>query len=420
MVKGTFWSLTGAVLSRVLMLAANILVARMLTREVYGELGIIRSTVSMFIVFAGFGMGMTATKYVAEFRYTDPARAGRIMALSGLFTAVTSLIITTVLILFSPWLALHTLNAPHLTTELRIGAVILLISAMNGAQTGALAGFEAFKSIAWVNFWVGLSSFPLFVCGAYFWGLRGSVWALGVNVGVSWVLSHLMLRKETARNSISFTLKNCGLEWRILWSFGIPAMLSSIMVTPVMWLCNTFLVNSTDGYGQMAIFDAANQWRAAIIFIPGMVGQLALPMLSSLNSIKATGSYIKVLKLNLLLSGCAALIVAVPVALASPLIMKSYGAGFESGGLVLACMAASTVFAACNAIVGQAIASQGQMWAGLVFNSLWGLALVSFGYIAVSKGYGALGLALANLVAYLLHSIWQSLYLLLKSHYRKA
>lgn len=402
------------------MLAANILVARILTREVYGELGIIRSTVNMFIVFAGFGMGMTATKYVAEYRHTDPVRAGRVMALSGLFTTVSGLLITSVLIIFAPWLALHTLNAPHLTTELRIGAVILLVSAMNGAQTGALSGLEAFKSIAHVNLWVGLSSFPLFICGAYFGGLRGSVWALGVNVGISWVLSHLALRKETTRHSIPFTLRDCGKEWHVLWSFSIPALLSSLMVTPVMWLCNAFLVNAPNGYGQMAIFDAANQWRAAIIFIPGMVGQLALPMLSSLNSINATGSYIKVLKLNLLLSGCAALIAAVPVALASPLIMKSYGVGFESGGLVLACMAASTVFAACNSIVGQAIASQGQMWAGLLFNSLWGLALVSFGYIAVSKGYGALGLAIANLVAYLLHSLWQSLYLLLKSHYRKS
>ena len=66
--NGAFWSVSGAVASKGMMLVASIVVARMLTREVYGELGIIRSTVNMFVVFASFGMGMTATKYVAELR----------------------------------------------------------------------------------------------------------------------------------------------------------------------------------------------------------------------------------------------------------------------------------------------------------------------------------------------------------------
>ena len=45
----------------------------------------IQSTVGMFGVFAGFGLGLTATKHVAEFRQSDPDRAGRIIGLSGLF-----------------------------------------------------------------------------------------------------------------------------------------------------------------------------------------------------------------------------------------------------------------------------------------------------------------------------------------------
>jgi len=32
----------------------------------FGELGVIQSTVGMFGVFAGLGLGMTATKYVAS------------------------------------------------------------------------------------------------------------------------------------------------------------------------------------------------------------------------------------------------------------------------------------------------------------------------------------------------------------------
>ena len=57
-------------LSRALSLAAAILVARTLGKVVYGELGIIQSTVGMFGTLAGFGMGTTSSKFVAEFRFT--------------------------------------------------------------------------------------------------------------------------------------------------------------------------------------------------------------------------------------------------------------------------------------------------------------------------------------------------------------
>ncbi len=55
----------------------------MLGKEEFGKLGIVQSTVGMFQVFAGFGLGLTATKYVAEFRDSDPAKTGRIIGLSA-------------------------------------------------------------------------------------------------------------------------------------------------------------------------------------------------------------------------------------------------------------------------------------------------------------------------------------------------
>ena len=80
--RGIFWSIGGATISRALMLLAMMLVARFLGKTEYGELGMIQSTVGMFGVFAGFGLGMTATKHVAEYRRKDPERAGRIIAMA--------------------------------------------------------------------------------------------------------------------------------------------------------------------------------------------------------------------------------------------------------------------------------------------------------------------------------------------------
>ena len=90
--RGVFWSMAGAVISRGLMLAATVLVARMLGKTVYGELGMIQSTVGMFGVFAGFGLGLTATKHVAEFRESDADRAGRIIGLANSTASATGIL----------------------------------------------------------------------------------------------------------------------------------------------------------------------------------------------------------------------------------------------------------------------------------------------------------------------------------------
>lgn len=410
MASGAFWSICGAVISRGSMLLASILIARILGREVYGEYGILRTTVNMFLVFAGFGLGMTATKYVAEFRLTDPARTGRILAISGLFATCTGTLVAAVMYMFAPWVATHTINAPHLSGELKVGALVLFLNALNGAQTGALAGFEAFKITAMVNLGVGLASFPILVGGAYFGGLRGAVWALGAIMLVNWLLNHIALRHQVACHNVPFTSKGCFKELPILWRFSLPAVLSGIMVSPVMWICNAVLVNQPDGYGQMGLFDAANQWVAAILFIPGMIGQIVLPILSNLNGLSDRAKYRKIIYYNVILNGGVSFAIALPIAILAPFIMRSYGAKFEQGAPVLVLLCVCSVLISMNNVIGQAIASKSKMWNGLFLNALWATTLLISSFFLIRLGYGAIGLAFANLIAYLLHSFFVTVY----------
>ena len=110
--KGAFWSLAGSIISRGLGLLSGILVARMLGKYDFGRFGMIQSTVGMFSTFAGFGMGLTANKHVAEFRRTDPRRAGRLIVLSSLVAWGTGSLMTIGLVAFAPWMANHTLASP--------------------------------------------------------------------------------------------------------------------------------------------------------------------------------------------------------------------------------------------------------------------------------------------------------------------
>lgn len=58
----SLWSLGGNVVGKGLALLADILVARFLGKDIYGEYGIIRNTILTIGVFSTFGLGYTATK----------------------------------------------------------------------------------------------------------------------------------------------------------------------------------------------------------------------------------------------------------------------------------------------------------------------------------------------------------------------
>lgn len=396
--KGAFWSLAGAVVSRGLMLAASVVVARMLGKTGYGEFGMIRSSVDMFLVFAGFSLGLTATKYVAEFRQSDPERAGRIISLSGATAIVTGGIMALGLFTFAPWLAEHAINAPHLTGVLRIGALILFINALNGAQTGALAGFEAFKTIASLNLSVGLISFPVLVGGVYLGGLTGGVWAIAINLGINWLLNHIALSKEARRYNVPVTFRNCTSELSVLWKFSLPAVLNCFMVGPIYWLCSALLVNQPNGYSEMGIFSAAIQWYVIMLFLPDTLGRVLLPVLSERIGQKDVKQSIRVvtvaMKMNLLM-------VLPPILLAciaSPYIMGLYGESFKGGWPTLVVLLLSAGILAAQTPLDRIVAASGKLWIGLAVNCGWAVVLVVSTLLLV--GFGSLGLAAARVISY--------------------
>jgi len=407
---GAFWSTIGAGLPQALMLVTSIIIARILGREHFGEYGIVFSTVGMFNVVAGFGLGTTATKYVAELRHTDSARTGRIIAMSILVAIGTGLLASVILLCIAPLLARQTLASTHISPYLRIGTGLILFGAINGAQVGALAGFEAFKVIARINLVAGIFSFPLILAGAYFIGLPGALAGQVVAQAVTCLINNLALRKLARESGIPLGYAGCWQERSVLVRFSLPAVLSGIMVSPVNWVCAAILVNQPHGYSEMGIFNAANSWQKAILFIPASIGAITLPILSQLHGANERKEYRKTLAYNVILNGGAALTTFAMVSIFSKVIMRSYGPSFEIGYGVLILLCFSSVLISVDSVIGNAIASANKMWFAFVFNTMWGIAYIAFVFVFVPR-FGAMGLALANVSAYLLHTFWQLLYL---------
>jgi O-antigen/teichoic acid export membrane protein len=400
--KGAFWSLVGTVLSRSLSVVSSVLVARMLGKVGMGELGIIQSTVGIFSAFAGLGMGLTATKFVAEYRKTDPQRAGAMLGLSAWATWVSGTVMMSAMFVLAPWFAQHPLAAPHLTDLIRVGSVMLLLGSVNGAQTGALSGFEAFKTIARVNLACGLLSFPLMVGGAWWLGLLGAVWGLVGSMAVNCVFSHLALRREAAAAGVPLSAKLLPEQWEVLWRFSLPSVLCNVIFGPVTWACAALLVNRPNGYAEMGVFNVTVSWFNAVTFLPGVLAQVLLPLLSS-QAAEAGGRSQKEL---VFLAVKANAIAVIPVALflicLSPFIMSLYGAGFREGWPTLALILLTAVVVAIQGPAAQGVIAAGRMWSLFAMYLGWGVAYLGGTLLLVR--FGSFGLAEALLAAYVLSS----------------
>ena len=383
---------------------ASILVARMLGKEGFGELGIIQSSIGMFGVFAGFGLGVTATKYVAEFREQNPIKAGKIIGLSSIVSLSTGGLMTLALIILSPWLATKTLNAPQLSGLLLLSSPLLLLSAWSGAQGGALAGFEAFRRLAQLNLITGLLNFPLMVVGVYLGGLSGAICGM---VGASLIgcfLNRRALRYEMRKAGVQAVYFVSRSDLQILWKFSLPSTLGGIMVSPIYWVCSAKLVNQPNGYSEMGIFNAANQWYNALLFFPGIIGTVILPILSETSASNKDGNITsRILSVSIFVNALIAIPLTIMICLFSSSIMTWYGKGYSESWLVLVTVACTAGLLAVQTPVGHFIAANGKMWVGLFMNLIWGMAFIIFTDLLIYRG--AYGLALARLLAYLLHAL---------------
>lgn len=400
--RGAFWSFLGTVISQGCGFAATVLVARMLGKEGFGELGVIQNTVGMFGVFAGFGLGVTATKHVAEFRLEDPAKAGRIMALCALFAVGSGGLIALALALLAPWLAANTLAAPHLAELLQIGALLLLFNALNGTQTGALSGLEAFKTIAIVNLWSGLSRFPLMVGGAYLAGVIGAVWGLVVSTGINWLLNHLALRRESRQAGVPFgVFQGCAQEWNVLYGFSLPALLSSAMVTPVQWGGMAMLVNQPGGYAEMGIFSAVLLFKGVMLFLGATMNAPLLAMVAH----EQASSKSRLSRVNMLLTWSLGVFMALPLLSFPELVPLIYGQEFA--GKTATDTYALIVLVTCVIAYKQGLArvliANNLLWWGFFSNLIWGALLLISAYLLVE--WGAVGLAAAYAIAYVFNTI---------------
>lgn len=410
LIRDSFWSVLGTFLSRAVMLVSSILLARILNQVEYGQLGLLRSTLNFFVVFAGFGLGNTTSRYVALNRKDNIGEARRIFDISIIFTFFLALVITTMVYVFAREISQLSFNDVSLYKYLRISSFLLFFAAMNGVIGGGLAGFQDFKSIAKNNLLSSIIQSIFSLIGAFYFGVTGSL----VGFGAGYIYLYLLNKKAVnkcfgyGRACVSF-FSFFSEKKDFLYSFSLPAALSSFLVTPVFWWAKAFMIRYTS-FKEMAFFDVADQWRLVVLFVPSALMQLFLPALT----ISSKNDFQQTLNFNIKMNLFCTLLTAVPVILLSKFILSLYGDAYMSIELFIVVIS-SCLFSSFCSVIGLALASKGKMWISFMFNLSWALYFVLFTIYFVKNNYGATGLGYAVFMSYFLQGLSQFIYFKIKN-----
>ncbi len=397
LLSGVAWSVAAAVVTQGTGFAVSVLLARLLGKAVFGQYGIIQNTVVTFSNIAALGLGVTATRYLARFRDTDPTRAARIAGLCAATATLTGGFFCATLLLCAPLLAQRFFLAPELAPALRAAAAFVFFNTLTAYQVGAFAGLEDFRGLARVSAAQAALWLVLAAVLTHLWSLFGATLSLGLAAFSQFVLSRVMLLREMHRRKISFTYRGALREWRILVSFSLPAAASSLIGALAIWFANTNLVRQTNGFSHMAIVGVGNTLRTLILFAPTLVNRAVAPFLTSMD---AEGvDYRPLFRLNLRVLGLAAAAIAAVISLGVAPILSLYGPAFASGRAVVIVFVWSGVLEVLAVASYQKLFVHGRMWWQLAINVLWGAVLLAIA-APVAHSWGAMGLGIGYLAAW--------------------
>lgn len=408
---GVSWSFVGTLTSKLIVLLAGIACAQILGREAYGEFGLVRSTINMFVALGGAGIGLTASKYIAEYKETDIIKAYHIYRVSQIFSFIIASLLAIATLLFSKQIAEDILEAPQLEHPICVGALLLFITVLNAVQNGALSGFECFKNIAINSFWGSIAEAMFMLLGAFFYGVTGAVLGFGVGFIALYILNirSLQMIFSSVDSPSPWKIQLFHFETSIFTQFTLPATLSSILIMPIYWTVKSALVRE-QGFAELALFEAADQWRLMILFIPTSVSQVILPALAGLKN-KTGEDFWKILKINILINLSVSAFSAIAVVGASPFIMPLYGQSFDNPWPLILLSLSAIPISVAN-VIGLSISSRSKMWEGFALNLVWASLFLFFSFGFLSIGLGASGIALAVLSSYVLHAGYQLFYLI--------
>ena len=384
LIADSFWAIFGNIIGKGLALGAGIIIARFLGKDIYGEFGIIRSTLMSIAIFSTFGLGYTATKFVAEFKNHKPEYLHQILSISKKTTIVVSGLMAIFLFLGATFIAEKILEAPHLVYPLKLTSIWIIFNAFSTLQIGILAGFGDFRGIAIVNTVTGITTFILSIIFTFNWQLLGALCALILAQILNWYLNYRLVKKNLSK--IPNVSKKKEFLLKEILNFSLPVALQEALFSITAWLMSLLLIKLST-YGQLGLYYVAVQWSAIILFVPGVMRNVILSHLSESTNNETRNK--RVFKITIMINFSLTFIPFLIVFLFSEYIQDLYGSTFEGLNYLINIAVLGTVFNSLDNVYSQAYIAKGKSW--FVFSirlvRAFGVLFITYFFLRFSSNY---------------------------------
>jgi O-antigen/teichoic acid export membrane protein len=395
---GSFWSLLNSLVMKTATLVQAIVLARILGITGFGEWGILLSTIAMVGVFASFGLGITTTKHVAQWHNTERERLGRLLGLLQIASFTMGILVCSILAFAARPMAEHLLAAPQLSGMLAVVGMIVLLNALASIYGGILYGLERFRDAALINGITTLAGVGLTIVLANGYGVAGAISGLALSSLLNAVAFTYWAIIILRRRQIPLYFRGVLREWGGIRDFALPTAIAGAFVMLVIWSAQVTLVRQPGGFDEMGAYQAANQWRSMIIFLPTQLLSAYLPVLSSLLG-GDQREQVALQRQTLLLVTTLTLAISLPVIFAAPWLMRLYGSDFSIFWPTLAFLALIPVFDIAHVVFQQTAIVRGYAWK-LLLSNIAMVGAVGFGILWIIPEYLGVGLAVTLLLGY--------------------
>jgi len=400
--SGLIWSTVGTVAVRLTPLIMTVLISRGFGIEVVGQFAVAYGTLVSAGMLAATGVSLMAIRNIAAEAEQSPAFAGRIAGLAIILAAGCGLILAAVFFFLADVIASRVLHQPEIAPYLAIIAPIILLNAMSQVLISMLTGLQEFRSIARLNIIYGAILIVAVPGGLYVGGLAGCFAAMAGATATLCLIAYPAVRAALARRGIAITFAGALSEWPLITNFAVPALLASIVFEPVAWICTAIIVSTPDGLREVGVYYIAMQLEMLLLFVPQIVVQVIVPMLSKGFGARDRSQVLSVLGMSIGTNFVIALGFVGAMLLFGHWVLTIFRLD-AAHWPVFAIAVANAAIMSVALPLGPIPASSGYTWTGLTITAGWATTFIAGTWLMRDRG--AEGAMLARMIAWSAQSV---------------
>lgn len=293
LLQGSLLLSIGNFVSRLLMFIALFWLARILSKSEYGKFSVLKSTIDSFLIFATAGLSFAATNFTAKFIHGNTVeRVSKIITSIFQLAFTLGFIIATVVVIFSKELSENAFGNDNLQTSLVIVAFTIFFTSVNSIQIGVLVGLEAFKSNMIVNLVQGVSILIFIPTGAYIANYHGAVIGVLLSMLMTILMSFIFIRQRFKENGIKLCFFKKNNTLNLVINYTLPLFFSSLLTTPVLWILNSIIAKTQNGFEQIGVYNAVYLLPGVLLTINKILVNVLTPFLLSTSKLSLKQDFI--------------------------------------------------------------------------------------------------------------------------------